>query len=45
MWHEVLKKSQEGGLGRLNWCRLAGSQLERCLNDVALIKHHQLRIA
>lgn len=44
-WHEALKKSREGCLVRLNWCCLAGSQLEVYLNDVDLIKHHQLKIA
>lgn len=29
---------------RLNRCRLAGSQLEVYLNDVGLVKHHQLKI-
>lgn len=43
MWHEVLKDKSGGMLVRLNWCRLAGSQLEVYLNDTDLIKHHQLQ--
>lgn len=42
---KYLKKYREGCLVRLNWCCLAGSQLDVYLNDVDLIKYHQLKIA